>query len=130
MLEKMNINTDVLVVGSGAAGTMAAIKAMSEGADVLIAAKGPFPSGNSSMAGGALAVALGNTDPRDNPEVHFRDVVRNGKGLSNQKVVRAWVNKIVEVVKEMDSWGIDLVRKDGKFVLPELEGLNPDKLSR
>jgi fumarate reductase (CoM/CoB) subunit A len=114
ILEKTDINTDVLVVGSGAAGTMAAIQAMS-GADVLVVTKGPFPSGDSSKAGGALAVALGNADPRDTPQVHFMDVVKNGQGLSNQKVVRAWVNTIVEVIREMDRWGIDLVRKDGKF---------------
>jgi succinate dehydrogenase/fumarate reductase flavoprotein subunit len=64
MLEKLDIHTDVLVVGSGAAGVMAAIKAMSEGAEVVVVTKGPFPSGNSSIAGGALAVALGNADPR------------------------------------------------------------------
>jgi fumarate reductase (CoM/CoB) subunit A len=122
MLEKLDIHTDVLVVGSGAAGVMAAIKAMSEGAEVVVVTKGPFPSGNSSIAGGALAVALGNADPRDNPQVHFMDVVKNGQGLSNQKVVRAWVNEIVEVIGEMDSWGVDLVRKDGKFEQKPLPG--------
>ena len=43
------INTDILIIGSGAAGTMAAIKAMAEGAEVLVVTKGPFPSGNTSI---------------------------------------------------------------------------------
>ena len=46
-LERKTIDTDVLIVGGGGAGAMAAIKAVSEGADVLVATKGPYPSGNS-----------------------------------------------------------------------------------
>jgi len=107
--------TDVLVVGGGGAGAMAAIKAMAAGVDVLVATKGPFPSGNTSIAGWGYAVALGHADPRDNPQVHFEDIIRNGRELNNRKVVRAWVNEIIEVTKEMDGWGIDLIRNGDKF---------------
>ena len=115
MLETKVINTDVLVVGGGAAGAMAAIKAMAEGVEVLVVAKGPFPSGNTSIALWGCSVSLGHADPRDNPRVHFEDTVREGNGLNHRRMVRAWVTEIVELTKEMDRWGIDLIREGDKF---------------
>lgn len=114
-LETREIDTDVLVVGGGAAGVMAAIKAKIEGAKVLVVNKGPFPSGNSSIALGGYSVALGDADPRDNPDVHFEDVIRAGNGLNNRRVVRAWVKEIVGLTREMDAWGIDLIKENNTF---------------
>ncbi len=113
-LERKIFDTDVLVVGGGGAGAMAAIKAMNEGVDVLVVTKGPFPSGNTSVALAGYSAALGYADERDNPQVHFEDAVKAGQGLCNQKLVRTWVTKIVEITKEMDDWGIDLI-KEGQF---------------
>jgi succinate dehydrogenase/fumarate reductase flavoprotein subunit len=79
VLETKEMVTDILVVGGGAAGAMAAIKAMAEGGEVLLVTKGPFPGGNTSLAHFGFAVALGHADPRDNPDVHFADVIREGK---------------------------------------------------
>ncbi len=115
MLATKEFNTDILVVGGGGAGSMAAIKGMAEGAEVLVATKGPFPSGNTSIAARGYAVALGHAAPNDNPDAHFEDVIRAGQGLNNRKVVRAWVNEIVDLTKEMDTWGIGLIRKGDKF---------------
>ena len=122
MLETKEIDTDVLIVGGGGAGAMAAIKAMAEGARVLVTTKGPFPSGNTSIALAGYGAALGYADERDSPQVHFEDAVRAGKGLCNQKLVRAWVTKIVEITKEMDTWGIDLIKEGGKFQQRHWEG--------
>jgi fumarate reductase (CoM/CoB) subunit A len=104
------IFTDVLIVGSGSAGAMAAIKAKTAGADVLVVTKGPWPSGNSSKALSGYAAAFGHTDPRDNVDVHFADVVRNGIGLCNQRLVRKWVDEICGLTEEMTEWGLDLIR--------------------
>ena len=116
------MNTDVLIVGGGAAGAMAAIKAMEEGVEVLMVTKGPYPSGNSSIAIAGYGAALGHADPRDNPRIHFEDALKSGNGLCNQKLVKAWVTKIVEATYEMDSWGIDLIKEDGKFAQRPWEG--------
>ena len=114
MLERMDFDTDVLVIGSGAAGCLAAIKAKEEEAQVLVATKGPFPCGNTSIAFGGYAVAL---DPRDSPDLHAEDTMKVGGGLNNHKVVKAFINEVVKVTKEMDAWGIDLVKKEGRFDL-------------
>ncbi len=109
------LSTDVLVVGAGSAGTMAAIKAQMAGADVLVVTKGPFPSGNSSKAIAGYAAAFGHVDPRDNPDIHFGDVVRNGIGLSNQKMVKTWVNTICDLTEEMRGWGLDVIWENGRY---------------
>lgn len=115
MLETKEFDTDVLIVGGGGAGAVAAIRALSEGSRVLVATKGPFPSGNTSLAMGGYSAALGYADPRDNPDVHFEDIMKTGKGLNNPNVVRARTKEIVKVTKELDEWGIDFARENGKL---------------
>jgi len=51
---RWDIETDVLVVGYGLAGGVAAIVAHDEGAKVLILEKGQYPGGCSILAGGAV----------------------------------------------------------------------------
>jgi fumarate reductase (CoM/CoB) subunit A len=121
-LEGEQLHTDVLVVGSGAAGAMAAIKAVNQGADVLVVTKGPYPSGNSSIAAAGYGAPLGYADPRDNPQAYYEDITRAGQGLCNEKIVRAWIGKIIEITKEMDGWGIDLIKENGKLSQKPREG--------
>lgn len=116
------IATDVLVVGSGSAGLMAAIKARQNGSEVLVLTKGPSPSGNSCKALSGYAAAFGHQDPRDNTDVHFADVIRNGVGLCNEKLVRKWVGEICGLTEEMTGWGLDLIRQDGKYSQIPWEG--------
>jgi succinate dehydrogenase / fumarate reductase flavoprotein subunit len=115
MPEFTEVATDVLVIGSGSAGSMAAIRAHTAGVDTLVVTKGPWPSGNSTKALAGYAAAFGHADPRDNPDVHFADVVRNGIGLCNQRLVRKWVNSICGLTEEMRGWGLDLIRNGDKY---------------
>ncbi|EJW09890.1 Succinate dehydrogenase flavoprotein subunit [Rhodovulum sp. PH10] len=101
---------------------MAAIKAHDAGADVLVVTKGAWGSGNTVKALAGFAAAFGHADPRDNPDVHFGDVVRNGVGLCNQKLVRKWVNTICGLTEEMRSWGLDLKRIGDKYSQIAWEG--------
>lgn len=120
--EPTKITTDVLVVGSGSAGAMAAIKAQMAGADVLVVTKGPYPSGNSTKALAGYAAAFGHFDDRDNTDIHFGDVIRNGIGLSNQIMVKTWVNTICDLTEEMRGWGMDLIRDGDKYNQRPWEG--------
>ncbi|MBT3914787.1 MAG: FAD-binding protein [Rhodospirillaceae bacterium] len=117
-----DLSCDILIVGSGSAGAMAAIKAKLAGADVLVATKGPYPSGNSTKALAGYGAAFGHSDERDNPEVHFGDVVRNGIGLCNEKMVRTWTTTICDLTEEMRSWGLDLIRDDEQYNQRPWEG--------
>lgn len=101
---------------------MAAIKATLAGADVLVATKGPYPSGNSTKALSGYGAAFGHSDSRDNPEVHFGDVVRNGIGLCNEKMVRKWTTTICDLTDEMRSWALDLIQDDAQYNQRPWEG--------
>ena len=62
--EPMRAETDVLVIGSGAAGMYAAIEAAREGASVLLAERSLIGRGGATvMAQMTVAVALGSETP-------------------------------------------------------------------
>lgn len=100
------IESDVLVIGGGGAGTRAAIEAARHGANVLLVSKGLIGrSGLSVMGGGGLAVVTGN-EPKDSPEVHFRDTVTLGHYLNDQNLVDVLVNEAPQRAwKELHEWG-------------------------
>ncbi|MBI4321598.1 MAG: FAD-binding protein [Chloroflexi bacterium] len=107
------INTDVLVIGSGVGGLMAAIYARDLGADVVITTKGAFGKDGAAswMAGAHFAAVLG---PPDSPEAHTRDVVAAGKYLNNQSLMYEMLKHGTEVVQRLEEWGARLRKDDGQ----------------
>src|SRR3990170_7480582 len=85
--EVRQLQTDVLIIGAGVAGMMAAIGANRSGVTPVIATKGTYASGSSSMARGGHAVALGHSDPADNPELFFEDIRTGSEGLGNPRLI-------------------------------------------
>src|SRR3972149_11858778 len=117
------IKTEVLVIGSEAAGAKAAIEAQDEGAEVLVITKGLVgKSGNTVMAGAGIQAPLGHMDPRDNPDVFFEDVVKGGAYLNHQKLVEALVTLSVTEVPKMEKWGARFLKDGDKFVQYQLPG--------
>ena len=111
------VKTEVLVIGSEAAGAKAAIEAQEAGADVLVVTKGlAGKSGTTLMAGQGVQAPLGHMDPRDNPDVFFEDVVNGGAYLNNQKVVERLTNLAVSEVTKMEKWGAKFTKRGDKFV--------------
>ncbi|MFQ5691806.1 MAG: FAD-dependent oxidoreductase [Nitrospinota bacterium] len=111
---------DVLVIGSGAAGCLAAISAAREGAKVLLVTKGRVPSGVSGMARGGFGAALAIRDARDEPRLHVEDVVRSGGGLVSRRRTEIWAREIVPLVRELEGWGVGLVREGEDFQQKEM----------
>jgi fumarate reductase (CoM/CoB) subunit A len=117
------IKTEVLVIGSEAAGAKAAIEAQDDGADVLVVTKGLVgKSGNTVMAGRGAQAPLALMDPRDNPDIFFEDVVKGGAFLNNQKLVERLVNLSVTEVPKMERWGAKFMKRDDKFLQYQLPG--------
>src|SRR5579872_2860163 len=87
-VEPMTIDTDVQVIGSGAAGMYAAIEAARRGASVLLADRSLIGRGGATvMAQMTVAVALGEETP-DDPQHHFDDTIAAGRGLCDQDLAR------------------------------------------
>jgi len=107
--------TDVLIVGGGAAGTMAAFECANAGVAVIQATKGRATSGTTTVARGGFAAAMGKDD---SPELHLRDILKHGGELIDPELARVWVYDIIDVVHDLESWGAEFVRRpDGELDL-------------
>ncbi|OCR98012.1 cytochrome C [Campylobacter fetus subsp. testudinum] len=82
---------DVLVVGSGFAGTAAACQAIDEGAKTLLIDKMPVLGGNSAINGGAFAVVNSQFQKargiEDSYELYVKDILKAGLGLNKMDLV-------------------------------------------
>ena len=107
--------TDVLIVGGGAAGTMAAFECADAGVAVIQVTKGRATSGTTTVARGGFAAAMGEDD---SPELHLEDILKYGGELIDPELARVWVHDIVEVVHDLEAWGAEFVRgADGRLDL-------------
>ena len=77
---------DVIVVGAGGAGLRAAIEARERGARTAVICKSLFGKAHTVMAEGGIAAAMGNVNPHDDWQVHFRDTMRGGKFLNQWRM--------------------------------------------
>ncbi len=75
---------DVVVVGSGAAGLSAALRAADLGVRVGVLTAGPLLAGSSPRAQGGVAAAVGADDT---PALHARDTLLVGAGLNDARAV-------------------------------------------
>src|SRR5215468_391140 len=109
--------TDVLIIGGGAAGTMAAFECAEAGVDVIQVTKGRATSGTTTVARGGFAAAMGEDD---SPELHLQDILKYGGELIDPELARVWVYDIIDVVHDLESWGAEFVRRaDGRLDLKE-----------
>ena len=94
-------DTDVLIIGSGAAGLRAALAA-SEHADVTLITKTTLTESNTHYAQGGIAVAM-NLD--DTIALHIKDTTAAGAGLCDVEAVEMMVSEGIPRVAELLDWG-------------------------
>jgi succinate dehydrogenase/fumarate reductase flavoprotein subunit len=111
--EPIHIDTDVLVIGSGAAGMYAAIEAARNGAHVLLADRSLIGRGGATvMAQMTVACALGEETP-DTWQDHYADTIAAGRGLCDEKLAQLLCEDGPDCIRELDHWGVGWARKDG-----------------
>lgn len=98
----MKIQTDFLIIGSGAAGLAAALKAADTG-KVLVLTKKSATDCNSFCAQGGIACVV---DREDSFEEHVRDTLKAGAGLCKEDVVRKIVQAGPARIRELLDLGI------------------------
>ena len=107
------IDTDVLVIGSGAAGMYAAIEAARNGAKVLLADRSLIGRGGATvMAQMTVACALGEETP-DTWQHHYADTIAAGRGLCDEQLAQLLCEDAPDRIRELDRWGVGWARKDG-----------------
>jgi succinate dehydrogenase / fumarate reductase flavoprotein subunit len=107
---------DVVVIGAGGAGLRAVIEARERGLRVAVVTKSLFGKAHTVMAEGGCAAAMGNTNPKDNWQVHFRDTMRGGKFLNNWRMAELHAKEAPDRVWELETYGALFDRtKDGRI---------------
>ena len=113
--EPMRAATDVLVIGSGAAGMYAAIEAARGGCQVLLVDRSLIGRGGATvMAQMTVAVALGS-ETADHWSYHYSDTLTAGRGLCNEPLAQLLCEDGPECIRAMDDWGVGWARKDGRI---------------
>lgn len=105
-------HADVVVVGSGAAGMVAAITAHDAGAKVIILEKQPLTGGNSMLAEGGMNAAATPAQARkgikDSVELMKEDTLKGGKNLGEPALVELLARNSAASVAYMEKLGADL----------------------
>ncbi|MHA3963098.1 MAG: FAD-binding protein [Candidatus Thorarchaeota archaeon SMTZ1-45] len=104
-MDYKTIMCDVLVVGAGGAGCRAAIAASKHNLDVIMLSKELLGKAHTAMAEGGYNVSLGNVDPDDNPETHFKDTIVGGNYLNNQKLAEILVRDAPQRIFDLEDMG-------------------------
>lgn len=99
--------TDVVVVGSGAAGISAALAAARRGRRVLLLSKQEVGGGATPLAQGGLAAAIG---PGDGAAAHLADTLAAGAGLCEPAEVGTLVGQAPGVIADLMTLGAGLDR--------------------
>ncbi|WP_035383523.1 fumarate reductase/succinate dehydrogenase flavoprotein subunit [Ferriphaselus sp. R-1] len=135
MSEDKSITVDVLVIGGGTAGPMAAIKAKQANPQlrVLLLEKAHVKrSGAISMGMDGLnnAVVPGHATP----EQYVREITVANDGIVNQHTLMAYARNSYPMIEELDRWGVKFEKDEtgdyavkkvhhvGTYVLPMPEG--------
>jgi fumarate reductase (CoM/CoB) subunit A len=117
------VDTDVLIIGTGGAGLYAAIKAAERDVDVTIWDKGLVGRSGSTVGGAGVASVGKWSQAADGPETFFRDTVTAGSYLNDQPLVRILAEESGNRIEEMEDWGLNFDREpDGDYVLDEAGG--------
>ena len=100
------ISTDVLIIGSGGAGSRAAIEVDESGLKATIVSKGlSFRSGCTGMAEGGYNAVFKTVDKDDSIEAHMEDTLKGGSYLNDKKLVEILVNESPKRLIDLENYG-------------------------
>jgi len=113
-----SIDTDVLVVGGGVAGTMAAIPALEAGLKVVICEKGKVLDHCGSVGCGVdHYLTVMDTGPEwDTPEFLIKHVPELTDGIVDMAVAGRVIREMPRIFRKIESFGVDFKdRKTGTY---------------
>jgi len=116
------MRSDVLVIGAGGAGLVAAINAHESGAKVRVITKEYPTRSQTCMAQGGINAALANAG-EDSVEAHVQNTLKSAHGIANEDAVRFLCESAPDAVEWLDSIGVCFSRtKDAKIAQRALGG--------
>src|SRR5690242_17331418 len=103
-------SSDVLIIGSGAAGLTAALN-LADRFQVTVLAKGQLNEGSTAWAQGGIAAVL---EPGDTFESHIEDTMIAGAGLNNRATVEFVVEHAPAAIARLAELGVPFNVADDK----------------
>ncbi len=120
-LNRVDYDTDILIIGGGGAGTVAALFAHEKGVPtdkILITTKLRHGDANSMMAQGGIQAA---DRPEDDPLLHYLDIYGGGHFTNNPEMAKAMAMDAPEIIRWHLELGVMYDRlENGEFL--ELSG--------
>src|SRR5690349_2420232 len=101
--------TDVLILGSGAAGLSCALRLAQQGHRVTVVSKGTLSGGSTLWAQGGISAVL---DENDSLEAHVRDTLTAGAGLCDEQAVRFTVSRGPDCIRWLIEQGVKFTRDE------------------
>ena len=112
-MEIKTIQTDVLIIGSGGAGSRAAIEVDNNGLKATIVSKGlSFRSGCTGMAEGGYNAVFKTVDKDDSIEAHIHDTLKGGSYLNDKELVEILVNESPKRLIDLENYGALFERQE------------------
>ncbi|MFD7652794.1 fumarate reductase/succinate dehydrogenase flavoprotein subunit [Actinosynnema sp. NPDC059797] len=139
LAERVELSCDVLVIGGGTAGSMAAITAAEHGRDVLLLEKAHV------RHSGALAMGMDGVNNavipgKATPEDYVAEITRANDGIVDQRTVFRTATRGHDMVRRLERYGVKFekdeageyhvrqVHRSGSYVLPMPEGKDVKKV--
>jgi len=106
---------DVLVIGAGGAGLVAALNAKESGASVIVANKSYPTRSQTCMAQGGINAALHHVE-HDSIESHIADTIRAAQGLADEEMVTLLCEKAPDAINWLDRIGVPFSRDSHDYI--------------
>ena len=108
----VRLATDVLIIGSGAAGLTTALS-LPTSMNILVISKGKIGTGSTAWAQGGVAGVL---DEVDSVDQHVQDTLNAGAGLCDPAAVRHTIERSSSAIHWLIEQGVPFTRVDGSDV--------------
>lgn len=140
-MDTRNIEVDILVIGGGTAGPLAAIKARQKAPHLKVLL---LDKANVKRAG-AIAEGMDSVNNAvipgfATPEQYVKEITIANDGIVNQATINAYATRSYDMIKELDGWGVKFEKDEtgdyavkkvhhlGSYVLPMPEGYDVKKV--
>lgn len=140
-MDTRNIEVDILVIGGGTAGPLAAIKARQKAPHLKVLL---LDKANVKRAG-AIAEGMDSVNNAvipgfATPEQYVKEITIANDGIVNQATINAYATRSYGMIKELDGWGVKFEKDEtgdyavkkvhhlGSYVLPMPEGYDVKKV--
>ena len=119
--------TNVLVIGSGAAGLRASIHLAEQGLQTLVVAKRRREDAHTVWAAGGINAVKATTDPEDTWQQHAADTLGDGYWLNDPGMVETLVRRAPEALDDLIGYGAQFRRDESGELVQRFFGAHTYK---